>query len=117
MSTTPVISKTAYVAAFRDWFLAAPQHSADLVKPLTVAFERMPEGVHPVETFCAIGLEEVRRMPGGNPMPIWKSNYLYRRIYLHQRHRLNPCPTCEGHHDIYGSDRSCPLCGSTGWLP
>ena len=114
MSTTPVISKTAYVAAFRDWFLAAPLHSADIVKPMTAAFGRMPEGVHPVEDFCAIGMEEIRRIPGGNPMPIWKSNYLYRRIHLHQRHRLNPCSTCGGH---WGYVLSCQLCGSTGWLP
>lgn len=53
---------------------------------------------------------------------VWKSNYLARRIYGGEAHRVQKCPIHKGHWSgcAFG-DRVCPHCMSgsnvTGWLP
>ena len=124
--SAPVTNKTAFIGAFEDWFLAMSQSpryaekGAEIAAQLRPTFAKLPEGTHPLKVFCeacegALGLSRY------DLLTVWKSNYLYRRLYLHQRHRINPCPLCKGRWGVGGlfanDGQGCLTCGSTGWLP
>ena len=125
--TVSHISTAAYRSAFADWFLCLRQtphyaEVADDLQPLLVPrLQTLPEGTFAISYLCEIiEFPLLHRVPRFNLLPIWKSNYLWRRIYLGQAHRVIPCPACKGVHGV-GLGRSvdhpcCPTCGSVGWL-
>lgn len=132
-----LISRQAYILAFEDWLtaLAVTESYAPAAKRvglhLRALWDALPDGMHPPETFCAL-LEPLLLavLDKTDLLMIWKSNYLYRRIYMGQRHRVNPCPVCRGLWKSHAVQQWVEVagltvlqphpecrCGLTGWLP
>lgn len=70
--------------------------------------------------------QKIRDLAPRIRLAIQKSNYLYRRIYLGEEHRTEPCPKHKGHWSGYADPYTlepCPYGCSlgigdiTGWLP
>lgn len=115
MNRRSTISTADYRKAFEDWFRVAPGGQIDalgIAGLLQPQLATLPDGEHPIEALCAKVAEGIDRWA---LMPVWKSNYLWRRIYLGQAHRTEPCPSCKGR---WGRRlfEGCG-CGGTGWLP
>lgn len=115
------ISTTAYRSAFADWFLCLRQtphytEVADDLQPLLAPLlQAQPDGVFAISYFCGnIEFPLLHRAQRVNLLPVWKSNYLWRRIYLGQAHRVIPCPKCTG--PGASRDHLCRACGAVGWL-
>jgi len=112
------ISRQAFILVMEDWFMAWGGVDAGIPREMRALYPLIPDGSQPVDAICAL-LEPLLMAKIGHAgmLPIWKSNYLYRRLYKGQAHRVNPCPTCKGRwgHLLWVS--GCRTCGSTGWLP
>lgn len=120
--SAPLLTAAEVRAVFVDWFAAlrANPRYAEVAEELEPVFAPrwalLPEGERPLDDFCAV-------LGGGlgrhNFLPVVKSNYLYRRLYHREAHRVEPCPKCEGSwgRNLGPPDWGCKFCGSTGWLP
>lgn len=117
----PTLSRETYISVFETWLELLNRHPKyqEVAGPLTAAFQDcwrlLPEGEHAIEAYCAI-LEQplLIRLGGAGMLPVWKSSYLYRRLYMGQHHRNDRCPRCAG---AWSGYPVCSLCGNTGWLP
>jgi hypothetical protein len=119
---TPAITREAYISVFETWLELLARHPryAEHAGTLTAALQDrwvlLPEGPHPVDTFCA-ALEQplLSTLGAAGMLAIWKSNYLYRRLYMGQEHRATACTHCAAAWS--GGFPICARCGNTGWLP
>jgi hypothetical protein len=104
-NANPLMRASEFCAALYDWRSALSDAIADPDVPehRKVEFRQIVASLNAVE------------------LPIRKSNYLWRRIYLAQQHRTEKCPDHKGTWSGYGTPPYVCACMSgydvTGWLP